>query len=222
MELTWLGDSSILLQTQGTTIYIDPVPPLEGWPRSMPAADLILLSHDHPTHFSHAALRQLRKDGTAVWGAKEVAAQLYGCLPLSEGSLLEFRHIRLHATPAYNPTPPRSGPPGIKLTHARGDAIGFLLELEDKRLYYAGDIGLMPELRQLSCDIALLPVGGTLTLRAKDAADAVERLGARTAIPLHWGGIEGTRDDAELFKEIVEDKKLATAIIPERNRPIHL
>ena len=53
-------------------------------------------------------------------------------------------------------------------------------------------------------DLALLPVGGTYTMNAQEAAEAAERIGAGLAIPMHWGEIVGTRKDAEEFKKLAK------------------
>ena len=78
--------------------------------------------------------------------------------------------------------------------------MGFVIEIGSKRLYYAGDTDLTEEMKTLqNIDVALLPVGGTYTMDAAQAAEAVTHFKPKMAIPYHWGDIVGGRSDAEQF-----------------------
>ena len=80
--------------------------------------------------------------------------------------------------------------------------IGAVISLDGKRIYYAGDTDITPEMAFLtSIDLALLPVGGTYTLDAAEAARACDQIGPAAALPYHWGDIVGSARDAELFAE---------------------
>ncbi len=76
----------------------------------------------------------------------------------------------------------------------------MVLTIDAKRVYYAGDTDLIPEMEELQgVDVALLPVGGTYTLNAAEAARACKAIGCKSAVPYHWGDIVGSITDAEQF-----------------------
>ncbi|WP_330390096.1 MBL fold metallo-hydrolase [Butyrivibrio hungatei] len=73
-----------------------------------------------------------------------------------------------------------------------------------KRIYIAGDTGATKEARQVKCDIALLPIGGTFTMDAKRAADLANTIRPEYAIPVHYGGLVGKKSDAQTFASLVK------------------
>jgi L-ascorbate metabolism protein UlaG (beta-lactamase superfamily) len=86
----------------------------------------------------------------------------------------------------------------------RADWVGYIIESGGKRVYIAGDTDLTKDAREVKCDVALVPVGGTYTMDAKKAAELVNIIKPEVAIPVHYGGIVGTREDAEVFRAHVE------------------
>ena len=78
--------------------------------------------------------------------------------------------------------------------------VGFVIEIGGKRIYYAGDTDETPEMDALkNIDLALLPVGGTYTMNAAEAAEATKIFKPKQAIPYHWGDIVGSQSDADKF-----------------------
>ena len=104
--------------------------------------------------------------------------------------------ITIETVPAYNVG---------KKFHPRDNGwLGAVVTLGNTRIYYAGDTDLIEEMSHLEAiEVALLPVGGTYTMTAAEAAEACERIGCKTAIPYHWGDIVGTSADAQKFAETV-------------------
>jgi len=100
--------------------------------------------------------------------------------------------VRVIGVAAYNPD---------KQFHPKGNNwAGFIIEIGSKRIYYAGDTDLTEEMKALKdIDVALLPVGGTYTMNAKEAAEATEHIKPKLAVPYHWGDIVGGQSDAEQF-----------------------
>ena len=68
----------------------------------------------------------------------------------------------------------------------------------------------------IRADVALLPIGGTYTMNAEEAAAAVKCIKPRTVVPMHYGRIVGEMDDAHRFSQLVEDAEVA--ILPEEER----
>jgi len=60
----------------------------------------------------------------------------------------------------------------------------------------------------LEVDVAILPVGGTYTMNAEEAAEAVNNMKVKVAIPIHYGDIVGTRNDAEKFASSVKNAEV--------------
>ena len=91
--------------------------------------------------------------------------------------------------------------------------LGWTVELAGKRIYYAGDTDLTPDMAGLArIDLALLPVGGTYTMDAETAAEAVAKFNPARVMPYHWGDIVGRLADAERFAKLVGER--ATILSP--------
>lgn len=115
--------------------------------------------------------------------------------------------ITVEAVPAYNPGKP---------FHPRGNGwIGFVLTVEGRRIYYCGDTDLIPEMKDLTADIVIVPVGGTYTMTAEEAARAVDLIRPEAAVPIHYGDIVGSIRDAKRFAELC---KTAVDIKPVTGR----
>ena len=156
-------------------------------------ADLILVTHTHFDHFSPSDISRLRKDDTLVCvpiGAEGVDGKI-----VKPGEVLEHMGMRIEVVPAYNTN---------KSFHAKGNLwVGYVVTLDGKKYYHAGDTDFIPEMKDLrEIDVAMVPVGGTYTMNAQEAAEAVNAFMPRLAIPMHWGDVVGTRADAERFKEL--------------------
>ncbi|MDI9570539.1 MAG: MBL fold metallo-hydrolase [Pseudomonadota bacterium] len=188
-KIFWLGHASIRIEAE-RTIYIDPWK-VKGGPR----ADLILISHSHHDHLSPADIEKLRKADTVIVGPADCASQLSGDVrTMAPGDSLTVGAVRIEAVPAYNPRKPYHPQANLWL--------GFILTVEGKRIYFAGDTDLIPEMRDIRADIAILPVGGTYTMTAGEAAKAAALIQPGLAIPIHCGDIVGTMKDAEEFRRL--------------------
>jgi L-ascorbate metabolism protein UlaG (beta-lactamase superfamily) len=191
-NIHWLGHSSFRLNGS-KTVYIDP------WKlRSGGDGDLVLVTHDHYDHCSPVDIKKaLAKGGVVmmpeVCRAKYPNAQHY-VLPWTTHN--KVAELKVYTTPAYNTN---------KQFHLREMGhCGYVITLDGVRIYHAGDSDAFPHMRDIECDIALLPVSGTYVMNAADAADACRMLKPTVAIPMHWGDpdVVGTRADAEAFKKL--------------------
>ena len=192
MEIKWLGHASFEIKVNEKVIYIDPY-----FGEYKDKADIILISHGHYDHSSAEKVEDVMVDDTIILTTKDVASQLDGTA-MSIGDKKEIDDIKIEAVPAYNIG---------KSFHPKGSGLGFIIEADKKKVYFAGDSDLIPEMKKIKADVVLLPVGGTYTMNAEEAAEAVLAIRPNIAIPMHFGsGIVGTIDDAELFKEKVEEK----------------
>lgn len=190
--ISWLGHASFMLQDGGTTVYIDPWKLKSGSPK----ADLILISHSHYDHLSPDDVAAVQRPDTDILCARDCTPRLKGRVkPIAPGETVTIKGATITATRAYNPA---------KKFHPKSnDWLGFLISLGGEVIYYAGDTDVIPEMQTLGrVDVALLPIGGTYTMSAVEAAEAAGKINAKKCIPYHWGDIVGSRADAETFKKL--------------------
>ena len=167
--------SSIRLQSkQGTVIYVDPY----GFNTSPHDADLILVTHTHFDHFSPEDIAKVRTPHTAfVMPALNMREFIEAGFTNEDAAFL---------TPGEHAMPL----PGI--------------EIDGLRVYVAGDTDDLPQNRSIACDIALVPVGGTYTMNAREAAAFVNALRPAVAIPEHYGTVAGSPKDGKTFASLVD------------------
>jgi L-ascorbate metabolism protein UlaG (beta-lactamase superfamily) len=194
VNIEWLGHASFRITGEGKTIYIDPWKLKAGQPK----ADLILISH---SHYDHLSAEDVAKIGnpteTQILCTPDCAAALHGwkLRTVQPDETIHIGTLVIRTVPAYNPN---------KQFHPRDNHwVGFLIILGGEAIYYSGDTDIIPEMSTLGkVDVALLPVGGTYTMTANEAAEAVRIIKPARAIPYHWGDIVGTEKDAEKFKKL--------------------
>ena len=204
-SVTWWGHSTMWLADSGVTLLTDPVLTdrvahlrrMSGPTPRLPAApDAILLSHLHADHFHVASLRGLSGEsqlivpnGAAAFVARALGRAAAGrCVELAPGDKAVIGGVQVRAVPAAHDG--GRGP----WSRERAIAIGFVVE-GAARTWYAGDTGLFDEMNDLApLDLALIPVGGwgpTLGshghLNAAAAAEALRRVKAAWAVPVHYG-----------------------------------
>jgi len=188
LEIRWIGHASFRLADDDVVLYIDP------WklPAAQPDADLIFVSHSHFDHWSADDVAAVSRDTTTVVGPGDVVGSLPGGRVLKPGERIEVGGVCIEGIRAYNVD---------KEFHPiANDWLGALITLGGARVYYAGDTDHISEMNGLSeVDVALLPVGGTYTMTAVQAAEACRAIEPRTAVPYHWGDIVGTETDARSF-----------------------
>jgi L-ascorbate metabolism protein UlaG (beta-lactamase superfamily) len=200
-KIVWLGHDAFRIEA-GKTVYFDPF----GIPKG-PLADLILISHDHFDHCSPEDVAKIQGKKTIVLTEKDSAAKLPGDVRVMRpGDTLDLESIRVEAIPSYNTD---------KNFHPKKNGwLGFVLEMEGVRIYHAGDSDFTPEMRSLKVDIALLPVSGTYVMNADQAVKAALSINPKLAIPMHYGAIVGSEQDALRFKNGLEGK-VEVLILPK-------
>lgn len=206
IQISWTGHDGFKIkrtnsQNNQMTVYIDPYQ-LPSKYRNQNDADVILLTHDHFDHLSIDDLKQIINNNTSIISATECVNKLSG-LKLKEisgirpGEKTTVKGLTIEAVPAYNTN---------KKFHPKSDGkIGFVLRMNEKRIYHAGDTDLIPEMESVDPDIALVPVSGTYVMNAEEAAKAVNELlrPKKVVIPMHYNTIVGTEEDAKKFKNLV-------------------
>jgi L-ascorbate metabolism protein UlaG (beta-lactamase superfamily) len=196
-RLHWLGHASFRLDGP-PTIYFDPWN-LKG---RLPQADVVLISHEHHDHCSPEDVARISGPGTVIVASTGAVPRLRGNVrALRPGERTTVAEVEIEAVPAYNVDKFRS--PGVPFHPQEAGHVGYVVTVEGVRLYFAGDTDHIPEMADIRCDVALLPVGGTYTMDAQEAAQAAADIGPQVAVPMHWGaGVVGTRRDAERFRDL--------------------
>ena len=194
-NIHWLGHDSFRLDGS-STVYIDPWKLRAGAPR----ADLVLVTHDHFDHFSPHDIARVATPRTTLIGPASVTAQVEGvaAVTLSAGETATVGGVTVTAVPAYNIDKFRQ--PGEVFHPRAAGGLGYIVELDGRRIYHAGDTDAIPEMREVRCDVALLPVSGTYVMTAEEAAEACRMISAAAVVPMHFGDIVGTAADAARFE----------------------
>lgn len=202
-----LTHSSIKI-TGESTVYVDPFRIADA----ANDADIILITHDHFDHFSPEDIAKVIKSDTILVVPQKMqkkAAEIScGELIIVEpGAKKQLGSIAIETIPAYNP---------LKPFHPKGQGwVGYVIETGGIRIYVAGDTDITKENKEVSCDVALVPIGGTYTMDAKKAAELVNTIRPGTAIPTHYGSVAGSKSDEEVFRANV-DPSVSVEIKMER------
>ncbi len=212
LRITFLGHAGFRIEGS-RIIYIDPFRLKEPQP---PQADIVLITHPHFDHLSPPDIKKIvrqRQESQIVLPEsvdEELPAQIHRIKP---GAELELNGVKIKAVPAYNKTTQFH----LKEAHW----VGYLFTLDDVTFYHAGDTDFVPELEKVRADVAFVPVGGTYTMGAQDAAKFVSAINPRIAIPMHYGTLVSSLNDALQFKryalcrvEILQEGKAWTLEFP--------
>jgi L-ascorbate metabolism protein UlaG (beta-lactamase superfamily) len=200
LKISWLGHDSFKIRN-GKTVIIDPfkIRPTTD------KADILLISHEHFDHFSLDDIKKVVNENTTIVTIPAVKKEL-SSLKVKEvravkpGDKLKLGEVSIEVVPAYNLNKFRE--PG-KVFHPKEDGkAGFIIGIKGVRVYHAGDTDIIPEMKGLKPDVALLPVSGTYVMTAEEAAQAVKMVEPKLAIPMHYGAIVGTEQDAQKFKQL--------------------
>lgn len=213
IEIKWLGHAGFLIKNS-KIIYIDPYKISED----LEKADLILITHSHYDHCSLEDINKISKDGTKIIMPADCSSKITKMKKqvkmkvIQPGEIFDFGNINITAFPAYNID---------KSFHPKDEAwVGYVIKMNNVIIYHAGDTDLIPEMQKLTGYkqenkkfIALLPIGGRFTMSAEEAAEAANLIKPDIAIPMHYGEIIGTNEDAEEFKELCEEQGVKVKIL---------
>ncbi|MGD2143307.1 MAG: MBL fold metallo-hydrolase [Anaerolineae bacterium] len=195
-RIHWLGHDTFRIDGP-QTVYFDPYELDEGNPR----ADVIFISHDHYDHCSPEDVAEIQDDDTIIVTVASAAEKLAGDVRIVKpGDTMEVRGISVESVPAYNLDKFRS--PGELYHPKEAGHVGFVVTLDGKRIYHAGDTDHIPEMADLrDINIALLPVSGIYVMTADEAVEAAKTIQPDVAIPMHVGRGIGSLGATQAFKK---------------------
>jgi L-ascorbate metabolism protein UlaG (beta-lactamase superfamily) len=215
LTLTFLGHASFQIKAGKRVIYFD-LRKYGGVVETSEKAGLILISHNHADHCSSERIQKLRRDDTVVIAPKSCVSKIGGKVKtLKPGEEAKVNKMLVKAVEAYNHK--RFKSPG-KPWHPKGYGVGYLLQIEGKTIYFAGDTDFIPEMKQLGdVDVALLPTGDKYTMDSVEAAEAAFTIKPKTAIPMHtWD------TNPREFRRKVEANSKINVIVLEKGEELQL
>lgn len=180
------------------TVHVDPVAKaVRPTDYSLyPQADIVLITHEHFDHLDAQAVAQLSHSGTRVFANRASAKTLKGATVMRNGDTAECNGISITATAAYNTTPAH------KKFHKQGNGNGYVLQIDDLRIYIAGDTEPIAEMKQLGkIDVAFLPVNQPYTMTVDQCVEAARTIRPRVLFPYHYGD---TKVD-EIARRLADD-----------------
>lgn len=198
MKIEVLCHSSIRIQTEGKIIYLDPF----RIKSQKNDADIIAITHSHYDHFSEEDIKKIKTDESKIILPSDLFERTLklgfkkeNIITASPYNSFKILDIEFKTIPSYNLN---------KEFHPKDNNwLGYILRLEGKDIYVAGDTDITEENMKLKCNIALVPVGGTYTMTCDEAAKLINIMHPQLAIPTHYGELVGKTDDAIKFKELV-------------------
>lgn len=213
VDLKWLGHSGFLIKNS-KTIYVDPYNIKEQDDK----ADIILITHGHYDHCSLEDLRKVAKEGTRIFVTADSQSKITRFeIPVKieivePGQEIDLGEIKISTMPAYNID---------KHFHPKDEGwIGYIIKMNDVIIYHSGDTDIIPEMQKLTGHkqpgktfISLLPVGGRFTMSADEAFEAAKIIKPSLAIPMHWGSIIGSEQDAKEFVDLCNEAGIEARIL---------
>ena len=173
------------------TIYIDPF----KIDRNYNDADIVFITHDHYDHYSEEDIDKVINENTTIIIPEELLTKLLkkginknAIITVEPNEKYVVQGIKFETIPAYNTN---------KTFHPKKNGwVGYIIIINGIRYYIAGDTDITEENKKVKCDVAFVPVGGTYTMDFKEAANLINEIKPKIAIPIHYGSVVGTEQDA--------------------------
>ena len=203
IQLKWFPPSWFQIKAGNKIIYIDPAylrtnfahypkrieysrwpDPIDGLPEELEKGDLILITHHHKDHCKGVTVNRLKGEGTTIIATKQCVKELgKNITTVKPGMEIEVDEIKIRTVEAYNEKQESK----TKLMHKKGIGVGYLITIEGKTIYHAGDTDLIPEMGGIeNIDVALLPIGGRdFTMDIFKAVQAAKKINPKVIIPMH-------------------------------------
>lgn len=197
-NITCLGHSSIKIINNDQIIYIDPYK-INNYYAD---ADIIFITHNHYDHYSKEDIIKIKQDSTKIIITKDLLQETLD-LGFIESNIIivepsktyKIENLMFQTIPAYNVN---------KIFHPKeNNWVGYIIEINKIKYYIAGDTDITEESQKVICDVAFLPIGGTYTMTKEEAATLANHIKPKVVVPIHYGIIVGTKQDAIEFKNLL-------------------
>lgn len=190
-----LCHSAIRIVADKKVIYVDPF----GIEKRYNDADYICITHAHYDHFSPEDIKRVKNNDSIILITEDIYQDVVK-LGFRENRIVivdpeqkyNIKGLLVETVRAYNIN---------KAFHPKSNNwVGYIFEFGLERVYVAGDTDVTPEILKIKCDLAFLPVGGTYTMDYAEAAKLANVLKPTIVVPIHYGKIVGSIQDAKNFK----------------------
>ncbi len=216
MKLRYLGHAAFEIRTGEKTVLIDPFlknnPKACAKPEDFEKVDLIFVTHAHADHLGDA-VEIASSTGAKIVAIYDIAQWLsenyrISAIGMNYGKAV-IEGLQVVMVPAWHSSSFEG--------KALGSACGFILGIEGKNVYHAGDTCVFADMKLFAelygIDTALLPIGGHFTMDVEQALKALELIKPRLAIPMHYDTWPLIRADAREFRERAEKRGVKVAIL---------
>lgn len=211
VKVTCLGHASLLLTWKGKVVAIDPWSKVADY-RTLPKADLVLITHHHFDHLDPAAVKAVSGPNTVLIASPMVVKSLGRGRALANGQSTQAIGIKISAVPAYNILHKRpSGEPW----HVKGQGNGYVLDMGGTRVYVAGDTELVPAMKNLGrLDAAFLPVLLPYTMDPAMAAEAARLIAPKVLYPYHLGPMANVGPTTDRVRALLKGSGITVRVLP--------
>lgn len=196
-SITWFGQSSLKIPFENQLVYIDPYNlSLNDTP------DIVFITHSHGDHLDPDQIAKLHSDELVIVAPVTCGEVLKengfeNLVLVNPGDDFELGDLAISVVPAYNVVKKKYHPVENKW-------VGYVIRSGDISVYHPGDTELIPEMDDVECDIAFMPLGQTYTVNSvEEAVEAIKIIKPLIAIPFHYGIFEGKKEDAQQFKAML-------------------
>ncbi len=185
--------------TDNKIIYFDPYKIKDNYKD----ADIIFITHDHYDHFDVDSINKIIKNNTIlvipdkmnVENLLEINSK--NMVKVLPNNTYDIRGYKIETIPSYNIN---------KNFHPKeNNWVGYIITINNERIYVAGDTDITSENKKVKCDIALVPIGGKFTMNYNEAAELINLIKPKTVIPTHYAEIIGSKIDGENFKKLISN-----------------
>ena len=211
MELQFIGHSAFYLETENAGILVDPFiseSPVAKFDPQSKITD-IFVTHGHADHLGDS-IPLSKKTGATITTIYELANYCAKCGATTQGMNVGGKITYPWGKARFFIAAHSSSTPDGAFA---GCPCSILLEINGVKIFFAGDTGLHREMKTVgelyTPDIAVLPIGDIYTMGIEEAAIAVQWLGAKKLIPIHFNSFDVLKaDTAELEKLLPSDVEL--------------
>jgi L-ascorbate metabolism protein UlaG (beta-lactamase superfamily) len=162
MDIAWLGHSCFKIKGSQAVVITDPFPPDSGYSLGKQTANIVTMSHQHP---SHAYTRGIGGEPRIIQGPGEY----------------EISGILIIGIATFHDT---------QVGQTRGKNTVYIIEIDGISVCHLGDLGHVLTSEQVEeigdVDVLLLPVGGVSTINAAMAAEVIRQLEPKVVVPMHY------------------------------------
>ena len=164
-------------------------------------AKYIFLTHTHYDHLSIEDIDRVITPETIIFATYDAKEQLekYSnkIIYVKPNEKFEIDNLEIETIPSYNLN---------KDFHKKEyNWVGYKITKDGISYVIPGDTDATPELQEIECDILFVPIGGTYTMSAEEAATLTNKIMPKLVIPMHYASIVGTPEDAQVFLDKIDE-----------------